>query len=1116
MNEQYEKQDEDAKAGLANELKAIKQRRKQADAINQVKTQRDDLFDQVIVFDKSGKGVVVPGQVVDFGELEKMSTEGATEGATEEELLKKQKELTRKLRSYVGKESNAAATYDYKDDEADKYVQDVYGLTENDYDKNSQELTYGNILYWNGVNEYTALKSMFLDENEKKNLIYKTYVQYQDEMPEEELNRYFPTPPKYYGEFDYQKELDSHGLLDKKGKIDSQAVYKYMNDYAENYTVTKKRNAELLGYEPRYQGDESYYENIYVPQMDFKAYGYQYDLGDSEDFERMQKGLPPKSFLKEYEDTPEDKERLKTGRVPKRIEEEDSRKTAELLGIKPSNAGDTEYFKDIKIIVADWESLGYQYDKNDPQDMERYRKGLPPKSFLIEYTDSPEDRERLKSGRLPEHIEEQIKTERIRQVTGYYDIDKIFKLDIPTNEEFVIAVENKDTETIKKYADAYNKANENGTVRFLFTPLTDDQQKRLTLATMGYNHVGWNNLAPWEKNVIGAMYGMANAFTMGGVGSGNTNALNPQKRKQAIYMNALNEAAQKDVPTAFSIGRTLGGGPIMDLLAFPGLLGKNAVQAIIDLAQGKNPEWHGSLDITGWKDESQTIDMLKQIFGDSDFLNDPRIALLANMGGDILLDPTTWIGVGLAAKEAKAARAAKNVNTILKEQKEIDAANTMSKSPKDLKVARNAESELAKTASNTSRLENEASTIKKADILDYMNLDRMPRDGTGIKAGNYLHGNTTKTPDIVTAYKLSKNGKLLDESSDIARLNRYVDQSKLNRVANTLSKANEFEKLDNVSDMAKAAGNTADAARVGRLAEKANVLDESFKLKLGNNAEKIVGSDAKKISFCFEKAGQKLKDGDLVAVTSKDGNVVRLERFDSGIRSKVMAPEEGSVVKVYEYNGVGYNGKTPSFTDLTSDIAKPQATRYAIPEGGIAGDDMGVMLREKSYAPAAGKEGGGGEYTTKREMAAEREYDAITPDEKDIVDQAKALQRDAGYQEDSYKITNLTKGEKVYGLTPGQSFWFTDLESVEKAGYSYKELYEGLQIAVNEDYGYRKTITVYEVLDDFKVATGTTSANKTIIAGQKLTYLGDGGLFQYVIPDFKVRLKPVKAIKLHE
>lgn len=79
--------------------------------------------------------------------------------------------------------------------------------------------------------------------------------------------------------------------------------------------------------------------------------------------------------------------------------------TADLLGVKKSGKDDDEYYKDINTIQADWDSMGYHYDANDPQDVDRYKQKLPPKSFLSEYSDSEEDQQKLKGGKLPTKVD---------------------------------------------------------------------------------------------------------------------------------------------------------------------------------------------------------------------------------------------------------------------------------------------------------------------------------------------------------------------------------------------------------------------------------------------------------------------------------------------------------------------------------------------------------------------------------------------------------------------------------------------------------------------------------------------------------------------------------------
>ena len=133
-----------------------------------------------------------------------------------------------------------------------------------------------------------------------------------------------------------------------------------------------------------------------------------------------------------------------------------------------------------------------------------------------------------------------------------------------------------------------------------------------------------------------------------------------------------------------------------------------------------------------------------------------------------------------------------------------------------------------------------------------------------------------------------------------------------------------------------------------------------------------------------------------------------------------------------------------------------------------------------------------------------------------LIQDAQAIQKAAGYAIDEFTTITLKKGTKIYGLTPGQSAWYTNLVALEKSGYSYKKMYEGLQIAPHEVFGYRTQVTVYELTEDVTVATGKALANKTIKTTEGIKYLGEGGHTQYVVTDFETSLKTVGTINLHE
>jgi RHS repeat-associated protein len=116
------------------------------------------------------------------------------------------------------------------------------------------------------------------------------------------------------------------------------------------------------------------------------------------------------------------------------------------------------------------------------------------------------------------------------------------------------------------------------------------------------------------------------------------------------------------------------------------------------------------------------------------------------------------------------------------------------------------------------------------------------------------------------------------------------------------------------------------------------------------------------------------------------------------------------------------------------------------------------------------------------------------------ISSAKAAQTAGGYLADEFTGTILTKGTKIFGLTPGQTAWYTSADMVEASGMSYKILYEGLQIAPDLEFGYRQYVTAYEVTEDITIATGKALAN---------TKNGTGGFTQYFIENFNDVVKPL-------
>jgi hypothetical protein len=142
----------------------------------------------------------------------------------------------------------------------------------------------------------------------------------------------------------------------------------------------------------------------------------------------------------------------------------------------------------------------------------------------------------------------------------------------------------------------------------------------------------------------------------------------------------------------------------------------------------------------------------------------------------------------------------------------------------------------------------------------------------------------------------------------------------------------------------------------------------------------------------------------------------------------------------------------------------------------------------------------------------------ITEQQKqDIMGKAIAYQTEGGvYKADTYQVCKLKKGDVIYGTLPGQSAFYTDQTTVEKANGSYISLYKLLQIRPHPVYGYRTKVGKYEVLQDMYLACGSALANREITVDGKTENLGDGGGYQYVILDFANSLKLLEETTLYE
>ncbi|WP_186454740.1 hypothetical protein [Nitrospirillum amazonense] len=123
------------------------------------------------------------------------------------------------------------------------------------------------------------------------------------------------------------------------------------------------------------------------------------------------------------------------------------------------------------------------------------------------------------------------------------------------------------------------------------------------------------------------------------------------------------------------------------------------------------------------------------------------------------------------------------------------------------------------------------------------------------------------------------------------------------------------------------------------------------------------------------------------------------------------------------------------------------------------------------------------------------------------IDEAKADQVKWGYAADEWEMKDLKAGDKVYGGLPGQSAYYTDIQTLENAGGSRTDLFQSLQVKEHPEFGYRPKVGEYEVINDARVPFGTVKANPG---------LGDGGGSQYFISDYADNLRLVREIQLGE
>lgn len=171
---------------------------------------------------------------------------------------------------------------------------------------------------------------------------------------------------------------------------------------------------------------------------------------------------------------------------------------------------------------------------------------------------------------------------------------------------------------------------------------------------------------------------------------------------------------------------------------------------------------------------------------------------------------------------------------------------------------------------------------------------------------------------------------------------------------------------------------------------------------------------------------------------------------------------------------------------------------------------------EGAYYLAGCVSGGGTLSLT--DLVAEAQMYTDTPsisaaEQARIIGEAVALQTSGGsYKADVFTVTELHKGDVIFGMLPGQSAFYTDMATVEACGGSYLQMYARLQMLPHPEFGYREELGSYTVLEDTWAACGYCLANEEIGG----VFAGNGGGFQYVIPDYETILELTDTADLHE
>ncbi len=120
---------------------------------------------------------------------------------------------------------------------------------------------------------------------------------------------------------------------------------------------------------------------------------------------------------------------------------------------------------------------------------------------------------------------------------------------------------------------------------------------------------------------------------------------------------------------------------------------------------------------------------------------------------------------------------------------------------------------------------------------------------------------------------------------------------------------------------------------------------------------------------------------------------------------------------------------------------------------------------------------------------------------------AREHQLSIGYLPDEWGMINLKKGDVIYGGLPGQSAYYTSLDTVLSSHGNKALLYDALQVSPHPRQGFRNQIGIYEVSRDIRVSHGTVSANPSF---------GTGGGQQYLVRNFSTSLELRNQLSLEE